>query len=134
MQNHLMQVLTLVAMEAPVKVAGEGYSNFVRDAKVNVLKTMSPLTADDVVLGQYVANDKGDEGYLDDPTVPRGSKTPTFAQVHLKINSPRWDGVPFIMKAGVVVVVVGAVLQQLVLISCDVMRCDLMCSLDLNVS
>ena len=63
-----MQVLSLVAMEAPVRVAGEDYSNFVRDAKVNVLKAMSPLTADDVVLGQYVANDQGDEGYLDDPT------------------------------------------------------------------
>ena len=95
-----MQVLTLVAMEPPVKVAGEGYSKFVRDAKVNVLQTMSPLTADDVVLGQYVANDKGDEGYLDDPTVPAGSRTPTFAQARFKIHSPRWEGVPFIMKAG----------------------------------
>eukprot|EP00603_Paraphysomonas_imperforata_P001972 CAMPEP_0114431110 /NCGR_PEP_ID=MMETSP0103-20121206/10418_1 /TAXON_ID=37642 ORGANISM="Paraphysomonas imperforata, Strain PA2" /NCGR_SAMPLE_ID=MMETSP0103 /ASSEMBLY_ACC=CAM_ASM_000201 /LENGTH=513 /DNA_ID=CAMNT_0001600639 /DNA_START=37 /DNA_END=1578 /DNA_ORIENTATION=- len=100
MQNHLMQVLTLVAMEAPVKVAGDGYANLVRDAKVNVLKSMSVISADDVVVGQYVANDKGDEGYLDDPTVPRGSKTPTFAQAHLKIHTPRWDGVPFIMKAG----------------------------------
>ena len=95
-----MQVLTLVAMEPPVKVAGEGYSKFVRDAKVNVLQTMSPLTTDDVVLGQYVANDKGDEGYLDDPTVPAGSRTPTFAQARFKIHSPRWEGVPFIMKAG----------------------------------
>jgi glucose-6-phosphate 1-dehydrogenase len=100
LQNHLMQVLTLVAMEAPVKVAGDGYSNCVRDAKVNVLKSMSPISVNDVVVGQYVANDKGDEGYLDDPTVPRGSHTPTFAQAHLKIHTPRWDGVPFIMKAG----------------------------------
>jgi glucose-6-phosphate 1-dehydrogenase len=100
MQNHLMQVLTLVAMEPPVKVAGEGYSNFVRDAKVNVLRTMSPLTLDDIILGQYVANDKGDEGYLDDPTVPPNSRTPTFAQARFKIHSPRWEGVPFIMKAG----------------------------------
>jgi hypothetical protein len=55
----LLQVLTLVAMEAPVKVAGEGYSNFVRDAKVNVLSAMSPLKLQDVVLGQYVGNDEG---------------------------------------------------------------------------
>lgn len=100
MQNHLMQVLTLVAMEPPVKVAGLGYSNFVRDAKVNVLHTISPLTADDVVIGQYIANDKGDDGYLDDPTVPSDSRTPTFAQARFRIHSPRWEGVPFIMKAG----------------------------------
>lgn len=99
-QNHLMQVLTLVAMEAPVKVTGDGYSNCVRDAKVNVLRCMPPLSARDAVLGQYVANDQGEEGYLDDPSVARGSKTPTFAQVHLQVNSPRWHGVPFIMKAG----------------------------------
>lgn len=67
--------------------------------QVNVLKTMPPLRAEDVVLGQYTKG--GDtEGYLDDPTVPAGSRTPTFAQAHLRINTPRWDGVPFIMKAG----------------------------------
>jgi glucose-6-phosphate 1-dehydrogenase len=100
MQNHLMQVLTLVAMEAPVRVIGGDSANLIRDAKVNVLKAISPLTLDDVVLGQYVANGKGDVGYLDDPTVPSGSRTPTFAQAILHIHTPRWEGVPFIMKAG----------------------------------
>mmetsp|Transcript_3215 Transcript_3215/g.4995 ORF Transcript_3215/g.4995 Transcript_3215/m.4995 type:complete len:519 (+) Transcript_3215:83-1639(+) len=100
MQNHLMQVMTLVAMEPPVKVAGEGYPNFIRDSKVNVLRSIAPLSADDVVLGQYVADDKGNEGYLDDKTVPNGSITPTFAQAVLRVHTPRWEGVPFIMKAG----------------------------------
>lgn len=43
---------------------------------------------------------RGDIGYLDDPTVPAGSPTPTFAQVVLQINTPRWAGVPFVVKAG----------------------------------
>ena len=53
-----------------------------------------------IVLYCIVLYGRGDIGYLDDPTVPTGSKTPTFAQVVLHVNTPRWDGVPFIMKAG----------------------------------
>jgi glucose-6-phosphate 1-dehydrogenase len=100
MQNHLMQVLTLVAMEPPVRVAGEGYPNYIRDSKVNVLRAIPPLRLEDVIIGQYVANESGDKGYLDDPTVPPDSNTPTFAQVVLRVRTPRWEGVPFIMKAG----------------------------------
>eukprot|EP00604_Paraphysomonas_vestita_P001480 CAMPEP_0174821888 /NCGR_PEP_ID=MMETSP1107-20130205/10936_1 /TAXON_ID=36770 /ORGANISM="Paraphysomonas vestita, Strain GFlagA" /LENGTH=270 /DNA_ID=CAMNT_0016039453 /DNA_START=778 /DNA_END=1590 /DNA_ORIENTATION=+ len=100
MQNHLMQVMTLVAMEPPVRVAGEGYPNFIRDSKVNVLRSIPPIRLSDVIIGQYVANDKGDKGYLDDPTVPTSSNTPTFAQAVLRVHTPRWEGVPFIMKAG----------------------------------
>lgn len=100
MQNHLMQVMTLVAMEPPTKVAGDGYSNYVRDAKVSVLNSIHPLRMEDVVLGQYVADDQGNDGYLQDPTVPDNSKTATFAQAVFRISNPRWEGVPFIMKAG----------------------------------
>lgn len=100
MQNHLMQVLTLVAMEPPVRVAGEGYPNFIRDSKVNVLRSIPPLRVEDVIIGQYVANESGDKGYLDDPSVPPLSNTPTFAQAVLRVHTPRWEGVPFIMKAG----------------------------------
>ena len=60
-----MQVMTLIAMEPPVCLAGEGSANFIRDAKVNVLKSISPLTTENLVLGQYVADSKGNEGYLD---------------------------------------------------------------------
>ena len=55
--------------------------------------------------GQYVGNpdhpdDDGKEGYLDDPTVPKGSVTPTYAAAVLRINNERWDGVPFILRCG----------------------------------
>jgi glucose-6-phosphate 1-dehydrogenase len=58
-----------------------------------VLRAVQPIRDEDVVLGQY-------EGYKDDPTVPKDSVTPTFASIILHINNERWDGVPFIMKAG----------------------------------
>jgi len=100
MQNHLMQVLTLVAMEAPVTVAGSGQSGtHIRNAKVQLLRCMEPVKLEDVVVGQYMG-DKDNEGYLDDPTVPKGSVTPTYAVAILRICNRRWEGVPFIMKAG----------------------------------
>lgn len=59
---------------------------------------------DDIVLGQYVGNpekeDDGRFGYTDDETVPKGSKTPTFACAVVNICNERWDGVPFILKCG----------------------------------
>nr|ACN40811.1 unknown [Picea sitchensis] len=76
-------------MEKPVSL----YPEHIRDEKVKVLQSVEPIRADDVVLGQY-------EGYTEDPTVPKDSKTPTFATVVLRINNERWDGVPFILKAG----------------------------------
>jgi len=93
MQNHLMQILSLVAMESPVSLASED----VRDEKVKVLRSIPPLTLKDVVLGQYVSDGKR-PGYHDDKEVPKNSPTPTFAQAVLFINNPRWAGVPFILK------------------------------------
>lgn len=88
-QNHLLQVLCLVAMEKPVSLNPED----IRDEKVKILKAVEPIKDEEVVLGQY-------DGYLKDPTVPKGSNTPTFAMVILRICNERWDGVPFILKAG----------------------------------
>ncbi|XP_055802849.1 glucose-6-phosphate 1-dehydrogenase, cytoplasmic isoform [Solanum dulcamara] len=88
-QNHLLQVLCLVAMEKPVSQKPE----HIRDEKVKVLQSMLPIKDEEVVLGQY-------EGYKDDPTVPDNSNTPTFATMVLRIHNERWEGVPFIMKAG----------------------------------
>ena len=99
MQNHLLQILSLIAMEPPVRVAGPNYANFVRDEKVKVLRCIAPLTTDDVILGQYVSNG-AEPGYLDDETVPKGSITPTYALAKFQINNARWAGVPFVMKAG----------------------------------
>lgn len=100
MQNHLMQILTLVAMEKPPTTDAED----IRNEKVKVLKSIQPINIKDTVLGQYVAKPggKGDEGqgYLDDPTVPKGSVTPTFATAVLYVKNERWDGVPFILRCG----------------------------------
>ena len=99
MQNHLLQVLALFAMEPPVSLDAED----IREEKVKVLKSMSRVSLDDVVTGQYVGRTDGKAsfpGYLDDETVPKGSLCPTFAAAALHINNARWDGVPFLMKAG----------------------------------
>ncbi|XP_031421522.1 glucose-6-phosphate 1-dehydrogenase isoform X2 [Clupea harengus] len=100
MQNHLLQMLCLVAMEKPASTS----SDDVRDEKVKVLKCISPLTLDNAVLGQYVGNPEGEGdaklSYLDDPTVPKGSTTATFATAVIYVNNERWDGVPFILRCG----------------------------------
>eukprot|EP01147_Barroeca_monosierra_P001998 gene1998-5073_t len=101
MQNHLLQILTLVAMEKPVSSAPDD----IRDEKVKVLKAIRPLKLEDVVLGQYVAakqpkDDESKYGYKDDDGVPATSNTPTFATAAFQINNERWDGVPFIIKCG----------------------------------
>ncbi|KAI7727830.1 hypothetical protein M8C21_009144 [Ambrosia artemisiifolia] len=84
-----IQVLCLVAMEKPVSLKPE----HVRDEKVKVLQSVLPIEDSEVVLGQY-------DGYTDDPTVPDNSNTPTFATMVLRIHNERWEGVPFIIKAG----------------------------------
>lgn len=66
---------------------------------------MKALELDDVVLGQYIANPNGkaedsQHGYSDDPTVPKHSRTATFALAMCKINNERWDGVPFFLRCG----------------------------------
>lgn len=70
---------------------------------MKVLRSMRPLQLEDVVIGQYKGHSKGLKsypGYTDDPTVLKNSITPTFAALALFINNARWDGVPFLMKAG----------------------------------
>lgn len=100
MQNHLLQILSLVAMDQPVSNSAED----IRNEKVKVLKSIQPIKLEDTVLGQYVGNPQGTGsaklGYLDDETVPKGSVTPTYACAIMRIRNERWDGVPFIMKSG----------------------------------
>ena len=89
-QNHLLQVMALIAMERPVSLA----PNDVRDEKHKLLRACAPVAFPaDVVLGQY-------EGYDEEPGVPPGSRTPTFASAVLRVWNDRWAGVPFILKAG----------------------------------
>jgi glucose-6-phosphate 1-dehydrogenase len=88
-QNHLFQVLANLAMEPPAGTDSES----VRDEKVKVLKAIKPLTPGDVVRGQF-------RGYRDQEGVSPGSKVETYAAVRLAINSWRWQGVPFFLRAG----------------------------------
>ncbi|XP_078437517.1 glucose-6-phosphate 1-dehydrogenase, chloroplastic-like [Wolffia australiana] len=99
MQNHLLQILALFAMEPPVSLDAED----IRNEKVKVLRSMKNLQIDDVVVGQYKGHSKGGRAfpaYTDDATVPKNSLTPTFAAAAIFIDNARWDGVPFLMKAG----------------------------------
>jgi glucose-6-phosphate 1-dehydrogenase len=92
-QNHMFQVLTLVAMEPPISFGGED----VRDEKVRVLHAVPPLTHDDirrrVVRAQY-------EGYTKEPNVDPGSRTETFVAMRMFIDNWRWAGVPFYLRTG----------------------------------
>ena len=88
-QNHLFQVLCNLAMEAPVRMDSES----IRDEKVKVLKSIPALEEKNVVRGQF-------RGYLDEKGVAPGSKVETFAALRLDINSWRWQGVPFYIRAG----------------------------------
>lgn len=88
-QNHVLQVLALVAMEAPL--AGDAES--VRDKKLEVFKSLRPIRADDCVFGQY-------EGYRDERNVAPNSATPTFAALRVFVDNWRWQGVPFYIRAG----------------------------------
>ncbi|XP_036365914.1 glucose-6-phosphate 1-dehydrogenase [Octopus sinensis] len=100
MQNHLLQLLSIVAMDQPSSTSAED----IRNEKVKVLKCIEPPEMKNVVLGQYVGDPdtEGDsaKGYLDDPTVPDDSVTPTFAAAVLFVNNERWKGVPFILRCG----------------------------------
>jgi glucose-6-phosphate 1-dehydrogenase len=89
-QNHLLQVLANVAMEPP---AGDGDNESVRDEKVKVLKAVPALDPEDVVRGQF-------RGYRGEAGVSPESRVETFAAVRLRIESWRWQGVPFLIRAG----------------------------------
>lgn len=94
-QNHLCQVFSLLTMDEMESLTPEA----IRDAKVNLLRSVRPISTDEVLLGQYAAAN-GKPGYKDDDTVPKDSNTPTFAALTLHIDNDRWRDVPFIMKAG----------------------------------
>ena len=89
MQNHLFQVMAHLAMEPPVRTDSES----IRDEKVKVLKAIPPLEAENLVRGQF-------RGYQQEPGVAPGSKVETFAALKLEIDSWRWRGVPFYIRAG----------------------------------
>lgn len=88
-QNHLFQVISNVAMEPPARRDSES----IRDEKVKVLRAMAPLDAGQVVRGQF-------RGFRSEAGVAPESTTETFVAFRLEIKSPRWNGVPFYVRAG----------------------------------
>jgi glucose-6-phosphate 1-dehydrogenase len=88
-QNHLFQLMCNLAMESPARKDSES----LRDEKVKVLKAISPIGVNDIVRGQF-------RGYLDEKGVATGSQTETYAALRLEIQSWRWAGVPFYIRAG----------------------------------
>ena len=88
-QNHLFQVLCNLCMEPPVRTDSET----IRDKKAEVLKAIPPLQTKDLVRGRFA-------GYLQEPGVKPTSDTETFAALRLEVDSWRWKGVPFYIRAG----------------------------------
>ena len=88
-QNHMLQVMGFLAMESPATTN----SASIRDEQVKVFRHIRPLGAEDLVRGQY-------RGYRDEDGVARDSTVETFAAARLHIDSPRWEGVPFFIRAG----------------------------------
>ncbi|MEO8593246.1 MAG: glucose-6-phosphate dehydrogenase [Candidatus Solibacter sp.] len=88
-QNHIFQILCSLAMEPPVRADSES----IRDEKVKVLKAIAPIEEENLVRGQF-------RGYREEPGVAAGSQTETFAALKLEVNSWRWRGVPFYIRAG----------------------------------
>ncbi|MCJ1445293.1 MAG: Glucose-6-phosphate 1-dehydrogenase [Stictis urceolatum] len=97
MQNHLLQILTLLAMERPISFSAED----IRDEKVRVLRGIPAIEPKNVIIGQYGKSLDGNKpSYKEDDTVPKESRCPTFCAMVAYIKNERWDGVPFILKAG----------------------------------
>jgi glucose-6-phosphate 1-dehydrogenase len=98
-QNHMLQLLTLLCMEPPVTFTADE----VRDEKVKVLHAIAPPQPDEVVRAQYTAGmaEGGDVvGYLDEEGVPDDSKTETYVALKLEVDNWRWAGVPIYLRTG----------------------------------
>jgi glucose-6-phosphate 1-dehydrogenase len=99
MQNHLLQILALIAMEQPVTLQAQD----IRNEKVKLLRSIPPLSIDDIALGQYSEGAwKGGKhpAYASEESVPPQSRTSTYAAAVLNVRNRRWDGVPFLLRAG----------------------------------
>ncbi len=98
-QNHLLQVMALVAMEPPAAFAADP----IRDEKTKLLRATRPMTFENAVRGQYGRGFVAGEevpAYVEEPQVPPDSTTPTFIAARLEVDNWRWAGVPFYIRAG----------------------------------
>lgn len=98
-QSHLLQILTLVAMEPPASYDADS----VRNEKVKVLRSIRPLLGEDIdretVRGQYTSGEAG-RGYREEEGAAPDSRTETFAALRLQVENWRWAGVPFYLRTG----------------------------------
>jgi glucose-6-phosphate 1-dehydrogenase len=88
-QNHLLQLVSYLAMEAPSST----YAEAIRDEQAKVLRTVRHMSPADIIRGQF-------RGYRDEPGVARDSPVATYAALRLNVDSWRWDGVPFYIRSG----------------------------------
>ena len=88
-QNHLFQIVSYLAMEAPSST----YPEAIRDEQAKVLRTIRPMNAQKITRGQF-------RGYRDEPGVAKNSTVATYAALRLDVDSWRWEGVPFYVRAG----------------------------------
>jgi glucose-6-phosphate 1-dehydrogenase len=102
-QNHLLQLLCVVAMEPPPNLSADA----IRDEKLKVLKSLKPFDAlaleEKVVRGQYRAGDidgRSVHGYLNEENIPESSLTETFVAIKAEIDNWRWSGIPFYLRTG----------------------------------
>ena len=98
-QNHVFQIMTLMAMEPPVRLD----SGSIRDEKVKVLKSIYPLSPDHMVRGQSGPGSYGEKkvpGYVEEAGIDPSSSTETYAALRVDIDNWRWRGVPFYLRAG----------------------------------
>ncbi|HEY2190484.1 MAG TPA: glucose-6-phosphate dehydrogenase, partial [Caldimonas sp.] len=102
-QNHALQLLTMVAMEPPSRMVADA----IRDEKLKVLRSLKPFSIDsvgrDVVRGQYRSGSVGGKAvpaYADEDKVPAGSTTETFVALRTEVQNWRWAGVPFYLRTG----------------------------------
>jgi glucose-6-phosphate 1-dehydrogenase len=99
LQNHLLQLLSLVAMEPPAEAEADG----VRNEAVKVMEQLRPLTEADIVLGQYGAGSNNGENvpaYRREEGVADASTTETYVAIRAHVDSDRWQGVPFYLRTG----------------------------------
>jgi glucose-6-phosphate 1-dehydrogenase len=98
-QNHATQLLSIVAMDVPAHLSADA----IRREKVKALEQVRPIAAQDVVFAQYARGTVAGvavPGYLEEPGVPRDSRTETYAAIRLDVDSWRWQGVPFYVRTG----------------------------------
>lgn len=98
-QNHLTQLLALMAMEPPVAFEAEA----IRNEKVKLLRSTAQVAPEDAVFGQYAAGTvegRRAAGYREEPGVPATSRTETFVAARLAVRNWRWNGVPIVLKTG----------------------------------